>query len=287
MANGLRPTAPNKSGTGYNGPRESTGGSGIPGKTHGRAGDAHPLARELPAAPADNKQMATHARIVLIEDHAILRDGLRALLELEPEMQVVGEAGSAAEGARVARNCNPTLIITDLAMPGGLGLRSLDELRAACPGVHILVLTAYCTDEYIHAALNAGADGYILKDASRVELLHAIRSVLAGQKYFSEPVSARLVSSYLRRNEPLIPGFPRITERERQVLTRVALGETNKRVALALRLSIKTVEKHRANLMRKLDLHNTAAVTLFAVRNGMLPVGNAADSEQREGHAAV
>jgi len=228
--------------------------------------------------------MATHARIVLIEDHAILRDGLRALLELEPEMQVVGEAGSAAEGARVARNCNPTLIITDLAMPGGLGLRSLDELRAACPGVHILVLTAYCTDEYIHAALNAGADGYILKDASRVELLHAIRAVLTGQKYFSEPVSARLVS---RRNEPLIPGFPRITERERQVLTRVALGETNKRVALALRLSIKTVEKHRANLMRKLDLHNTAAVTLFAVRNGMLPVSKAEDAEQREGHAAV
>jgi DNA-binding NarL/FixJ family response regulator len=93
------------------------------------------------------------------------------------------------------------------------------------------------------------------------------------------------VSSYLRRNEPLMPGFPRITERERQVLTRVALGETNKRVAMALRLSIKTVEKHRANLMRKLDLHNTAAVTLFAVRNGMLPVGSTEDAERREGHA--
>jgi len=139
----------------------------------------------------------------------------------------------------------------------------------------VLVLTAYCTDEYIHAALDAGADGYILKDASREELLQAIRAVIAGQKYFSEPVSARLVSGYLRRNEPLTAGCARITERERQVLTRVALGETNKRVALALRLSIKTVEKHRANLMRKLGLHNTAAVTLFAVRNGMLPAGDA------------
>ena len=114
--------------------------------------------------------MSDHARIVLIEDHAILRDGLRALLELEPDLQVVGEAGTAAEGARVARTCNPSLIITDLAMPGGLGLRAIDELRAACAGVRILVLTAYCTDEYIHAALNAGADGYVLKDASRAEL---------------------------------------------------------------------------------------------------------------------
>jgi len=139
----------------------------------------------------------------------------------------------------------------------------------------VLVLTAYCTDEYIRAALGAGADGYVLKDAGRAELLQAIRSVIAGQKYFSEPVSARLVSGYLRRNEPTLGAaagvFPRITEREREVLTHVALGESNKRVALALRLSVKTVEKHRANLMRKLELHNTASVTLFAVRNGLVP----------------
>jgi DNA-binding NarL/FixJ family response regulator len=152
--------------------------------------------------------------------------------------------------------------------------------------VRVLVLTAYCTDEYIHAALNAGADGYVLKDASRAELMHAVRAVIAGQKYFSEPVSARLVTSYLRRNEPATAGSPRITERERQVLTRVALGETNKRVALALRLSIKTIEKHRANLMRKLDLHNTAAVTLFAVRHGMLPAGDTEEAQRRETNAA-
>jgi DNA-binding NarL/FixJ family response regulator len=230
--------------------------------------------------------MASSARIVLIEDHAILRDGLRALLEMEPQLQVVGEAGSAAEGARVARSCNPTLVITDLAMPGGLGLRAIEELRTACPQVRVLVLTAYCTDEYIHAALNAGADGYVLKDASRAELLHAVRAVISGQKYFSEPVSARLVSSYLRRNDPVTPGCPRITERERQVLTRVALGETNKRVAMALRLSIKTIEKHRANLMRKLDLHNTAAVTLFAVRHGMLPASGTEETQRRETNAA-
>ena len=264
---------------------ESREGSGSPGRTRVQPGDGAPSEHITPARRPDTRRMSTHARIVLIEDHAILRDGLRALLELESDLQVVGEAGSAAEGTRVARTCNPTLIITDLAMPGGLGLRAIDELRAACQGVRVLVLTAYCTDEYIHAALNAGADGYVLKDASRAELMHAVRAVLAGQKYFSEPVSARLVSSYLRRNEPVMAGSPRITERERQVLTRVALGETNKRVAMALRLSIKTIEKHRANVMRKLDLHNTAAVTLFAVRHGMLPVGEAEDAERRESTA--
>jgi len=217
----------------------------------------------------------TSARIVLVEDHAILREGLRALIELESDLKVVGEASTGAEGVRVVQSTSPTLVITDLAMPGGSGLRTIDELRAACPNLRVLVLTAYCTDEYIGAALNAGADGYVdgyvLKDASRAELLQAIRSVIAGQKYFSEPVSARLVSGYLRRNDPATDACPRITEREREVLTRIALGESNKRVAVGLRLSVKTVEKHRANLMRKLELHNTAAVTLFAVRNGLLP----------------
>lgn len=220
----------------------------------------------------------SHSRIVLVEDHAILREGLRALIELEPDFEVVGEAGCGAEGVRVAQTTHPSLVITDITLPGGSGLRSIDELRSACPNVRVLVLTAYCTDEYIRAALAAGADGYVLKDASRVELLRAIRMVIAGQKYFSEPVSAKLVSGYLHRdNASGEPWPPKITDRERQVLTRIALGESNKRIALALQLSIKTVEKHRANLMRKLELHNTAAVTLFAVRNGLLPA-NAADA---------
>jgi DNA-binding NarL/FixJ family response regulator len=166
----------------------------------------------------------TSARIVLVEDHAILREGLRALLELAPDLKVVGEASTGAEGVRVVQSTSPTLVITDLAMPGGSGLRTIDELRAACPNLRVLVLTAYCTDEYIGAALGAGADGYVLKDASRAELLQAIRSVIAGQKYFSEPVSARLVSGYLRRNDPATDACPRITEREREVLTRIALG---------------------------------------------------------------
>ena len=161
------------------------------------------------------------ARIVLVEDHSILREGLRALIDMESDLTVVGEASTGAEGIRVTQQVKPTLVITDLALPGGSGLRTIDELRAVCPDVRVLVLTAYCTDEYIGAALSAGADGYVLKDASRSELLQAIRSVVAGQKYFSEPVSARLVSGYLRRNDPNADTCPRITEREREVLTRI------------------------------------------------------------------
>ena len=218
---------------------------------------------------------STYTSIVIIEPHGILREGLRALIELEADLRVVGEASTGADGVRVVQSTDPALVITDLAPPGTQGLRIIEQLRAVSARVHVLVLTAYCTDEYIRAALGAGADGYVLKDAGRAELLQAIRSVIAGQKYFSEPVSARLVSGYLRRNEPTLGAaagvYPRITEREREVLTHVALGESNKRVALALRLSVKTVEKHRANLMRKLELHNTASVTLFAVRNGLVP----------------
>jgi DNA-binding NarL/FixJ family response regulator len=220
-------------------------------------------------------ESSTYTSIVIIEPHGILREGLRALIELETDLRVVGEASTGADGVRVVQSTDPALVITDLAPPGTQGLRIIEQLRAASARVQVLVLTAYCTDEYIRAALGAGADGYVLKDAGRAELLQAIRSVIAGQKYFSEPVSARLVSGYLRRNEPTLGTaagvFPRITEREREVLTHVALGESNKRVALALRLSVKTVEKHRANLMRKLELHNTASVTLFAVRNGLVP----------------
>ena len=220
-------------------------------------------------------ESSTYTSIVIIEPHGILREGLRALIELETDLRVVGEASTGADGVRVVQSTDPALVITDLAPPGTQGLRIIEQLRAASARVQVLVLTAYCTDEYIRAALGAGADGYVLKDAGRAELLQAIRSVIAGQKYFSEPVSARLVSGYLRRNEPTLGAaagvYPRITEREREVLTHVALGESNKRVALALRLSVKTVEKHRANLMRKLELHNTASVTLFAVRNGLVP----------------
>lgn len=211
-------------------------------------------------------------RILIVEDHAILRAGLRALLELEADIEMVGEAGGGPEVIRLTLDARPTLAIVDLVMPGESGLRTISEIRTACPDVHVLVLTAHCADEYISAALTAGAEGYVVKSASSAELLRAIRAVAAGHRYFSSQISGRLVSAYLRREHRSDEGYTRITPRERELLARIARGHSNKRLAALMCLSIKTVEKHRATLMRKLGVHNTAELTLFAVRSGAVPL---------------
>jgi DNA-binding NarL/FixJ family response regulator len=210
-------------------------------------------------------------RIVLIEDHAILREGLRALLELEPEFQVVGEAECAGQGKELAIAVRPHLVITDIALPGEMGLTIIPALKSQLPQVRVLVLSAHCTDEYVRAALQMGADGYILKDASRSELLAGIRAVLDGRQYFSSAVTNRVVAGYLGKTERVSAEMP-ITQREKEVLRLIAMAYSTKRIAMRLNLSVKTVEKHRSNLMRKLDVQNTAAVTLYAVRHNLVPV---------------
>jgi DNA-binding NarL/FixJ family response regulator len=225
-------------------------------------------------------------RILLIDDHAILREGVRTLLELEADIEVVGEAGAVADGIRLARDVQPTLAIVDLMIPGESGVSTIGRLRAACAAMRALVLTAHFSDEYLDAALAAGADGYVLKSASRAELLRAVRSVAAGYKYFSGQVSGKLVAGYLRREDHSTDGHARITPRERELLVRIALGNSNKRLAALMRLSVKTVEKHRANLMRKLGLHNTAELTLFAVRSGVVPL-SAGHAQWTDGGSSV
>lgn len=212
------------------------------------------------------------SNLVLVEDHAILREGLRALLELEPDLRIVGEAANATDAVATIDLVNPGLVITDIALPGGSGIELIGRLRMSRRQLKILVLTAHNSEEYIRAALNAGADGYVLKDATRADLLQAIRAVLSGQTYLCSSVTAKVVSGYLHPKAEESPdtAAEQVTGREREVLTRVALGESNKIIARALGVSVKTIEKHRANLMRKLTLHNTAAVTRFAIRHGML-----------------
>ena len=214
-------------------------------------------------------------RIVLVENHAILRDGLRALLEMEGDFTVVGSVGDAAAAAALVRDLKPQLIISDVALPGRSGIALISELLAANPGMRLLVLTAHGAEEYIRAALNAGAHGYVLKDSGREDLIKAIRAVVAGRQYLCATVAAKVVSGFvsgLALKRPL-PAEGLVTGRERQVLTRIALGQSNKSIARELGLSVKTIEKHRANLMRKLTLHNTAAVTLFALRHGFIDAG--------------
>jgi DNA-binding NarL/FixJ family response regulator len=210
-------------------------------------------------------------RIVLVEDHAILREGLKALIEIEPDFQIAGDFGAVAEALDGIRQLQPDLVLTDLALPGSSGFELLAEIRNAAPLARKLVLTGHNSEEYIRAALNAGADGYVLKDANRAELMLAIRTVSAGQQFLCRAIASKILSGYLSGSDPRrAPASPQnITGREREVLTRIAMGESNKLIARGLELSVKTVEKHRSNLMRKLHLHNAAGITMFAVRNGL------------------
>jgi DNA-binding NarL/FixJ family response regulator len=210
------------------------------------------------AASLLGKAAKSRIRIVLVEDHAILREGLKALIEIESDFDIVGEFGSVEDSLDGIARLQPDLVVTDLALPGRSGIELLAEIQRISPLTRKLVLTAHENEEYIRAALNAGANGYVLKDANSAELMLAIRTVSVGQQFLSgdqRPSSPAVAQS--------------ITEREREVLTRIALGNSNKLIARELGVSPKTVEKHRSNLMRKLQLHNAAAITMFAIRNGM------------------
>jgi DNA-binding NarL/FixJ family response regulator len=214
-------------------------------------------------------------RIVLVEDHAILREGLKALIEIESDFDIVGEFGSVEECLEGIAGLQPDLLLTDLALPGRSGIELLAEIQRLSPLTRKLVLTAHENEEYIRAALNAGANGYVLKDANSAELMLAIRTVSTGQQFLCKAIASKILSGYLSGyapgdQRPAVPAVTQsITEREREVLTRIALGNSNKLIARELGVSPKTVEKHRSNLMRKLQLHNAAAITMFAIRNGM------------------
>jgi DNA-binding NarL/FixJ family response regulator len=212
-------------------------------------------------------------RIVLIEDHAILRDGLCALLSLEGDFSVVGEADSARTALDLVVRKQPDLILTDLALPDRSALTLISDFKALDSGPSVVILTAHFSEEYVRAAVDAGADGYILKDASRGELIEGIRTVLKGRQYFSKAVTSRVLSGMLVSGMQQRGGeSSELTNREREVLKLIALAHSNKEIAARLELSVKTVEKHRSNLMQKLNLHNTAAVTLYAIRNRMVPI---------------
>jgi two-component system response regulator NreC len=215
---------------------------------------------------------AAKTRIVLIEGHAILRDGLRALLNLESDLAVVGSVGEAANAMSVVRDIQPDLVICDVSLPDRSGVGLIRELLLTFHRLRLLVLTAHGSEEYIRAALNAGAHGYVVKHSGQADLLRAIRVVMSGRQYLCSSVAEKVVSGFVGGHESrrTVPVEELMTGRERQILTSIALGQSNKQIARDLGLSVKTVEKHRANLMRKLTLHNAAAVTLFALRHGFI-----------------
>lgn len=211
-------------------------------------------------------------RIVIAEDHTILREGLKALLSLNLDLEVVGEAEDGREAVRTALEFKPDLMLMDLSMPRMNGIEAIKEIKKQHPEIKILVLTVYKTEEYVLASLQAGADGYILKEASRAEFLLAIKNVLMGKHYLSPEISGKVIEGYLKGKQENVPVtvWDTLTSREREILKLVGEGYKNREIADDLCISMKTVEKHRENLMKKLDLHTASALTAYAIEKGLV-----------------
>jgi len=216
--------------------------------------------------------MQNKLRIVLADDHTILREGLRALLSADPYFEIVGEAGNGREAVRCVEKLGPDLLLMDLSMPRMSGMDAISEIKKRYPETKIIALTVHKTEEYLLSTLQAGVDGYVLKDATHDELVMAIHSVMAGKPYLSPGISDKVIEGYLegKENSLSVSSWQRLSQREREVLKLIAEGYKNKEIAEDLCISLKTVEKHRANLMKKLDLHNAAGLTVYAVERGLV-----------------
>jgi DNA-binding NarL/FixJ family response regulator len=190
----------------------------------------------------------------------------------DPNIEIVGEADNGRDAVQAVGLLAPHLVLMDLSMPGMNGIEAIMDIKRRYPGTRVLVLTIHKTDEYIHESLRAGADGYILKDATHDELRIAVRSVLNGKTYLSPDISSKVIGGYLGTgNAPVgVTPWDTLTHREREVLKLVAEGHPNKYIADYYCLSVKTVEKHRSNLMKKLDLHNASTLTAYAIEKGLL-----------------
>jgi DNA-binding NarL/FixJ family response regulator len=216
--------------------------------------------------------MSPKYRIVIAEDHTILREGLRALLSSNPDFEVVGEAEDGRGAIRCVEKLKPHLILTDLSMPRMNGMDAIREIKRRSRETKVLVLTVHKTEEYILATLQAGADGYLLKDSTHAELLAAVKHVLSGKHYISPGISDKVLDGYLegRKSLKTRTSWETLTQREREILKLIAEGYKNKEIADDLCISVKTVEKHRANLMEKLNLHNVQALTTLAIEKGLV-----------------
>jgi DNA-binding NarL/FixJ family response regulator len=211
-------------------------------------------------------------RIVIAEDHTILREGLRALLSSRPEFEIVGEAEDGRMAVQCIERLKPALVLMDLSMPRMNGMDAIREIKKGSPETKILVLTVHKTEEYILATFKAGADGYALKDSTHTELVIAIKSVLMGKPYLSPGISEKVIEGYLEGRQTLKTrtAYETLTHREREILKLIAEGYKNKEIGDDLCISVKTVEKHRANIMEKLGLHNVQALTAFAIEKGLV-----------------
>jgi DNA-binding NarL/FixJ family response regulator len=213
----------------------------------------------------------TPITVLLADDHTIVREGFRALLELENDITVVGEAHHGREAVEMAQKLKPAVIVMDIAMPLLNGISATQQILAVLPATKVLILSAYSDDPYIHRVLEVGAAGFLVKQSSAQCLSRAIREVSAGRKFFSPSVAKRIQAwSRDTSRVGVVKSVKKLTARELEVIQRIAEGATNKEIAYGLKISVKTVEKHRQHLMDKLDIHDTAGLTRYAIAHGII-----------------
>jgi len=210
-------------------------------------------------------------RVLLVDDHAIVRDGLRFLLEAHDDFEVVGGAANGRDAVRAARDLQPDVVIMDLAMPELNGTEATHQIHEACPGTHVLVLSMHSTAEHIYRAFQAGAQGYLLKESAGPELLAAVRTVHAGRRYLSQKIAETVVDDYIRERHVASP-LESLSGRERQILQQIAEGKSSAETARVLCLSPKTVETYRSRMMKKLGIADFPALVRFAIQHGLTPL---------------
>lgn len=211
--------------------------------------------------------------IVLADDHRVLREGLRVLLQAEPDFSVVGEAGDGFKAIQLVESLKPDVLLLDLMMPGMNGQEVARKVRKSSPSTRVVVLSMHSSEPYVMEALRNGAAGYILKDASGTDLIHALHEVMAGRRYLSPPLSERAIDAYQEKARSAgLERYDMLTTRERETLQLVAEGHTNSEIATRLGIGPRTAETHRTNLMRKLHLRTHTELIKYAIERGIIPL---------------
>jgi two-component system response regulator NreC len=210
-------------------------------------------------------------RLFLVEDHELVRTGIRALLQTSPELEVIGEASNGADAVQACKSLKPQIVLMDLAMAGINGIETTRKLCAELPETKVIMLSMHSDQQYIYEALRAGAQGYLPKSAAFNELLIAIEEVMAGKNYVSPSLTGSVVDDYVRRAQGTAEPneAAKLSPREREVIELIAEGNSSMEVAKRLQISVRTVDTHRHNIMQKLKLNSIAALTKFAIRNGL------------------
>jgi two-component system response regulator NreC len=240
-------------------------------------------AKDVAARPGWTRANGQRIRVLIVDDHAILRQALRQLLEGHPEVEVVGDAGSGREAIAATEKLLPDVVLMDMVMPGLTGLEATRQIRKRFPKTRVLILTGYMEDEQIIGALRAGASGYVVKKSDTEELLLGIQAVQRGNTYFSAAISdGDAVNHYLwqAKKEDGKAGYELLTSREREVLQLIAEGFSNQRIAQELFISVKTVEAHKAHIMSKLHARNRTDLIRYALRKGLVGVDAPPDVQQ-------